>query len=303
MMQSCCVRGTIFTQAFARDHTTSPASHFGGLAGCSPKCSITIFRNAGVFHMDLGLTGKVALVTGASKGIGRATAMVLAQEGCDLILVSRERTSLDKVAEEICKNTSSSVRVLSADLSGQDGIGQVAAGTDEIDILVNNAGAIPPGTLFDIDNDSWRDAWDLKVFGYINLSRALYPPLKKRAGVIVNIIGAAGERRDPAYIAGGTANAALMAFTRSLGKGAVKDGMRVVGINPGAVSTSRVETMLRASAQTKFGDDSRWQEFLGDMPFGRAATPDEIASAVAFLASPRSAYTSGTILTIDGAYL
>ena len=251
--------------------------------------------------MDLQLSGKLALVTGASKGIGRAIANALAEEGCNLALVSRDLTALNKVAEAISHRFPISVRTLSADLSKQDAIEHVAAQFGELDILVNNAGAIPPGNLLAIDNAAWRAAWDLKVFGYISMCRAMYPSLKKRKGVIINIIGAAGERLDPSYIAGSTGNAALMAFTKSLAKGAAKDGIRVVGINPGPVATDRLQTMMRGRAKAQFGDESRWQEFLSTMSFGRAATPEEIASAVAFLASPRSGYTTGTILTIDGA--
>jgi len=251
--------------------------------------------------MDLQLAGKLALVTGASKGIGRATATVLAQEGCDVALVSRDPVALDAAADAIRLRSAVSVRTLPADLTKQDAIERVAAEFPELDILVNNAGAIPPGNLLAIGNDAWRAAWDLKVFGYISVCRALYSSLKKRGGVIVNIIGAAGERLDPGYIAGSTGNAALMAFTKSLAKGAVKDGMRVVAINPGPVATDRLEVMMRGRAKNQFGDETRWKEFLSSMSFGRAATPEEIGSAVAFLASPRSAYTTGTILTIDGA--
>ena len=251
--------------------------------------------------MDLHLSGKLALVTGASKGIGRATAMTLAQEGCDVVLISRDPVALNAAAEAVGLRASVSVRTLPADLSKQDTIERMAAEFPELDILVNNAGAIPPGNLLAIGNDAWRAAWDLKVFGYISMSRALYPSLKRRAGVIINIIGAAGERLDPNYVAGSTGNAALMAFTKSLAKGAAKDGMRVVGINPGPVATDRLEVMMRGRAKTQFGDETRWKELLAGMSFGRAATPEEIGSAVAFLASPRSGYTSGTILTIDGA--
>ena len=169
-----------------------------------------------------------------------------------------------------------------------------------LDLLVNNAGAIPAGTLQSVDDATWRAAWDLKVFGYIGLTRALYPRLAERRGVVVNVIGAAGEYFDPNYITGSAGNAALMAFTRSLGKAAPKDGMRVVGINPGPVGTGRIETLLRARALREFGDEQRWEEYYRTMAFGRPATPEEIGSAVAFLASPRSGYTTGTILTIDG---
>jgi hypothetical protein len=118
--------------------------------------------------------------------------------------------------------------------------------------------------------------------------------------VIVNVIGAAGETFPANYIAGATGNAGLMAFTRALGTSSPKDGIRVVGINPGATATARMEMLLRDRAQGQFGDAGRWQELCAGMPFGRAGKPEEIADAVAFLASMRSGYTSGTIVTIDG---
>lgn len=251
--------------------------------------------------MDLHLTGKRALVTGASKGIGRAVALQLAEEGCDLLLVSRDPESLAAAADAARARRQVSVQSLPADLSRGAEVERVAAHAGELDVLVNNAGAIPPGNLLSVDDATWRAAWDLKVFGYISLTRALYPQLKARRGVVVNVIGAAGESFDPNYIAGSAGNAALMAFTRALGKGASRDGVRAVGINPGPVATDRMEMLLRARAERELGDEARWQEFHAAMPFGRAARPEEIADAVAFLASPRSGYTTGTILTINGA--
>ncbi|TPG61160.1 SDR family oxidoreductase [Roseomonas nepalensis] len=251
--------------------------------------------------MDLELSGKRAAVTGASKGIGRAIALALAREGCELVLLARDAAALARVAEEIAGAGGRPAQTIPADLSRHEELERAAGGIGALDILVNNAGAIPAGNLLEVGNDAWRAAWNLKVFGTIGLSRLLYPALKASGGVIVNIIGAAGERMNPDYIAGSTGNAALMAFTRSLGIGAARDGIRVMGINPGPVSTERNETLLRARATKELGDAGRWREFQATMPFGRAATVEEIASAAAFLASPRSAYTSGTILTINGA--
>ena len=119
--------------------------------------------------------------------------------------------------------------------------------------------------------------------------------------MIVNIIGAAAEWLDPGYIAGSTGNAALAAFTKALGKGAKKDHVRVVGLNPGSTATGRMEARLRLQAAAQLGDADLWRDLTADMPFGRAATPEEMAAAVAFLASPLSGYTTGTILTADGA--
>jgi NAD(P)-dependent dehydrogenase (short-subunit alcohol dehydrogenase family) len=122
----------------------------------------------------------------------------------------------------------------------------------------------------------------------------------KRAGVIVNVIGAAGEKYPTNYIAGATGNASLYAFTRALGRGAPADGLRVVAISPGPVETDRLVMLRRAEAQEKFGDPERWRELTSSMPYGRAATPREIGNAVAFMASSASAYTNATIVTIDG---
>lgn len=256
--------------------------------------------------MDLKLAGKRALITGGSKGIGRASAETLAAEGCELILVARDPATLDATAADIRGRHQVAVRTIAADLSSDAAVRSVAEQAGAFDLLVNNAGAIPPGSLTAVDDETWRRAWDLKVFGFISLSRVAYPMLAAqvkagRAGAaIVNVIGAAGERFDPNYITGSAGNAALMAFTRALGKAAPKDGLRVVGINPGPVATDRLIMLQKAHAQRELGDAERWPEMLKGMPFARAATPAEIGAAVAFLASPLSGYTSGTILTIDG---
>jgi NAD(P)-dependent dehydrogenase (short-subunit alcohol dehydrogenase family) len=171
----------------------------------------------------------------------------------------------------------------------------------DIDILVNNAGAIPGGNLQEIDEAQWREAWDLKVYGYINMCRRFYAVMKQRGrGVIINILGMAGERMDAGYIAGSTGNAGLMAFTKTLGGAASADNLRVVGINPGAIATERLVTIMKKRAQDRLGDADRWEELMKPLPFGRAGTSEEIGWMVAFLASDRSAYTSGTIITIDG---
>ncbi len=251
--------------------------------------------------MDLQLAGKTALITGGSKGIGRATAEVLAGEGCGVILVARDQATLDEAAASIRARHQVSVCTIAADLSNDAAVRRVAAEAGPLDILVNNAGSIPPGNLLSIDDARWREAWDLKVFGYISFCRVVYGQMKARkSGVIVNVIGAAGESFPTNYIAGAAGNASLMAFTRALGKGAPADGLRVVAINPGPVETDRLVMLRRAEAQEKFGDPERWRELNAGMPFGRAATPTEIGNAVAFLASPVSGYTTGTVLTING---
>ena len=251
--------------------------------------------------MDLQLAGKTVLITGGSKGIGKAAAEVLAEEGCNLILVARDAAVLNETAAEIRAKRQVNVRTIAADLSSDASVQRVALEAGELDILVNNAGAIPPGDVLSVDDSRWRQAWDLKVFGYISFCRVVYAQMKTRkTGVIINVIGAAGESFPTNYIAGAAGNASLMAFTRALGKGAPADGLRVVAINPGPVETDRLVMLRRAEAQQKFGDPDRWRELTAGMPFGRAASPAEIGNAVAFLASPMSGYTTGTVLTING---
>lgn len=250
--------------------------------------------------MNLFLKDKVALVTGGSKGIGAAIARRLADEGCDVIVVARSASELDALADSIGAQSGRSITAIPADLSQHEEIVRLSDRVGDLDILVNCSGAVPAGNLSSVDDDRWRDAWDLKVSGYIRMSRIFMDRLRRQRGVIVNIVGTAGEKPDPNFIAGSSGNAALIAFTKALGREASRTGVRVVGINPGPVETDRIRTLLRARAANDLGDAERWPELMSAMPFGRAATPDEIADAAAFLASPRSAYTSGATLTIDG---
>ena len=251
--------------------------------------------------MDLGLRGRKALVTGASRGIGRATAEVLAAEGCDVVLVSRTQSDLDAAQAKILGQSNVSARVYAMDLGDSKNVDRLAAECADTEILVNNAGAIPRGTIADIDEARWREAWDLKVFGYINMTRRFYALMAaRRKGVVINVIGAAGDAVQSGYACGSAGNASLMAFTRAIGGTAPNDGLRVVGINPGPVETDRMVTRLRREAQAQLGDADRWRELTSHMAFGRAATATEIGNMVAFLASDRSGYTTGTIVTVDG---
>jgi 3-oxoacyl-[acyl-carrier protein] reductase len=251
--------------------------------------------------MDLNLHGRTALVTGASKGIGLASAEGLAVEGVNLVLVSRTQADLDQARQRITGRHNVNVQTHAYDLSDSGNVDRLIAAHPDIDILVNNAGAIPGGDLQQITEDRWRAAWDLKVFGYINMCRGFYAEMKSRGrGVIINILGMAGEKMDRSYIAGSTGNAALMAFTKALGGSAGDDKLRVVGINPGAIATDRLVTLMKTRAQNQFGDENRWNEFTSPLPMGRAGKPEEIAAMVAFLASDLSAYTTGSIITIDG---
>ena len=231
--------------------------------------------------MDLKLAGLTALVTGASRGIGRAIAEELAREGCHLHLASRSAADLEAVRAGIAKEHQVKVRCHALDLGVSANIATLAKAAGDVDILINNAGVTPSGELLKIDEKQWREGWELKLFGYINLTR--------------EIIGVAGERPRQDYIAGTTGNAALMAFTRTLGGDSLEYGVRVVGVNPGQIETDRLRNRLGKIAQEKFGDKARWKELLKN-PLGQ---PQEIADLVAFLASPRASFISGTIVTAD----
>ena len=176
------------------------------------------------------------------------------------------------------------------DLRDGKALARLAETAWPFDILINNAGDIPQGTIETVDEAKWRHAWELKVFGYINLTRLVYAKMKAQGhGVIVNILGAAGERLNAGYIAGSTGNAGLMAFTRTLGSrslaGQYKSGRHQSG--PGR-NRPHDHPPQGAGARQQFGDENRWRELIKNYPLGRAASPREIADMMAFLASDRS---------------
>lgn len=250
--------------------------------------------------MDLQLAGRTALITGASKGIGRAAADQLAHEGCNLILVSRTATDLAAVKEAIARKSKLQIETVAADLSQSSSVSRLARDFPKVDILVNNAGAIPGGQLLDMDEQTWRRAWDLKVFGYINMCRAYYALMKERgSGVIINITGNAAQTHDPEYICGVAGNAALTAFSQSLGSVSVRDGIRVISLNPGPVETERLVNLMKKKARDRTGNADNWRELFKPLPFGRACAPEEVGAMIAFLASERCSYNSGSVVTID----
>ena len=251
--------------------------------------------------MDLKLSDRTALVTGSSKGIGLSVAQWFAREGVHVCLVARSRERLEKEGAAIGEATGVTVRTLAADLTDPAARERVARTFADVDILINNAGAIPGGTIEEIDEPAWRAGWELKLYGYIALTRAYLARMKeRRRGVIINIIGAGGEKLDSMYIVGAVGNSGLMSLTRAIGGNSPQFGVRVLGVNPGPVLTDRIETLGRRRAATLYGDESRWREGFATMPFGRPASCDEIAATVVFLASDLCSYTSGTIVTIDG---
>ena len=254
--------------------------------------------------MDLRLGGKTVLITGGSKGIGFACASGFAAEGCRIHIAARNDADLQAARKRITDAYPVDVFCHACDLTSTDAVIALGRACRNVDVLVNNAGSIGRARIDQIDPQDWRRAWDLKVFGYIDLSREIYAGMRARgSGAIINIIGLSGERHRPEFIAGTSGNAALMAFTRALGAESVDFGVRVVGVNPGRVETERQIEHLHEAAQKILGDRNRWQEMRTQMveglPFKRSARPDEVADLVVFLASERASYMSATVVTID----
>jgi NAD(P)-dependent dehydrogenase (short-subunit alcohol dehydrogenase family) len=254
--------------------------------------------------MDLALGGKVAIVTGGSKGIGRATAIGFLNEGASVLICARGQANLDETVAAAGHAGRERIHSISADLSQADAIKRVAAGCVErfgrIDILVNNAGSARTGDFMKLDDDAWLADWTLKFFGYVRMAREVLPHMEQhREGVIVNIIGAAALNPRGNYMIGGAANAALNHFTKALAEEAAKSGVRVVGINPGPILTERLLKMRGgvAPASAAEPDDEAFKRMT---PLGRVGKAEEVADLVLFLASQRAAFIDGANITIDG---
>lgn len=251
--------------------------------------------------MDLQLKGKTVLVTGGSKGIGASCGHAFAAEGCNIILVSRTAEMLKKTGDEIRSRHQVAVETYAADLAQGAQREATMQKFGSIDILVNNAGAIPGGSVLDLSMERWIESWQLKVFGYIHMTKLALERMKPRkSGIIVNIIGMAGPAPRWDYVAGSTGNAGLNAFTKAIGSRSVDFGVRVFGINPAATLTDRIMTLSRARAKSTFGDESRWEETLGDLPFGRIKKPEEVAALAVMCCAPQVEYLSGAMIDMDG---
>ncbi len=255
--------------------------------------------------MDLGLKDKIAVVTGASGGIGRAVAVELAKEGCDIVAAARSADRLKELADEIERNHGRRVVAVARDLRAADGIAALvdaAIGAfGRIDIVVNNAGATRRGDFFALSDDDFVDGFALKFHGYVRLSRAAWPHLKSSRGSIVNIIGAGGRTASPDFTIGGAVNAALYNFTKALAQIGIRDGVRVNAINPGSVETDRLKARLEALArELGVGEDEARRRNLAALGVARFGRPEEIGQLVCFLASARADYIQGALVDMDG---
>jgi short-subunit dehydrogenase len=249
--------------------------------------------------MDLHLKNKKVLITGASKGIGAACARSFAAEGSDLVLVARNIEQLRVIKKSITQEFGVNVEVVSADLRNALDLNQLVSIHSEVDILINNAGDIPGGSITAVKDNDWRYSWELKLFGYINLSREIYNAMvERKKGVIINVIGMAAEKPSFDYICGSTANAALVAFTKALGKGPHQKSVRVLGVNPPSTKTERILKVMATIAKELFDDETRINDIPKDKMFQTLIDPEQVADAVVYLSSSRADQLTGVVLNL-----
>jgi 3-oxoacyl-[acyl-carrier protein] reductase len=256
--------------------------------------------------MDLGLGGKVALVTGGSKGIGRAVALALAREGARVGIVARDAERLERVAGEIRQATGAEVVPFPGDVMRPEDppriADQAAAHFGRLDILVNNAGAAPGGVLLDLTEEHWALALQTKFLGYIRFMKAVIPHmLRAGGGRIVNIVGNDGIK--PAFweLTPSAANAADLAVTLALAEQYGPHGILVNAINPGPVATDRWDGLVAAYARDMgLSTEEASRLATASIPLGRICTPEEVADVAVFVASPRASFMNGALITLDG---
>jgi NAD(P)-dependent dehydrogenase (short-subunit alcohol dehydrogenase family) len=249
--------------------------------------------------MELNLKNKVAIITGASRGIGNAIAQTLSAEGMKLTLVARSQL------EEFAASLPTDCLPLSLDMRHPDSAAQALNATIKkfgtLDLLVNNAGATKRGDFLTLTDEEWADGYSLKLFGAMRLSRAAWPHLIKSNGSIINIIGVGGRTGSAEFAIGGSVNAALMNLTKVLADRGVKDGVRVNAINPGSIATERLQTRIMTFAKEKnLSHEEATAQLVKDFNIARFGEPNEIAQTVAFLASSQASYIQGAILDVDG---
>src|SRR3989475_4738029 len=251
-----------------------------------------------------GLTGKIAIVTGGSRGIGRAIAVRFAREGAHLVIAALDKAPLTAAAEEIGK-AGGKVKTFAADLREPESPGALVRAALEafgaIDIVVNNAGATRRGEFLELSEADWADGFALKFFGAVRLVRAAWPHLKKRQGAVLNIIGVGGRTPGPEFTIGGSVNGACLSFTKALADIGIRDGVQVNAINPGWVRTDRMRKLLESAAAKHGGDmHAAIDQVVRASNVVRLGEPEDIANLAAFILSPHSRLLQGALIDMDG---
>jgi NAD(P)-dependent dehydrogenase (short-subunit alcohol dehydrogenase family) len=255
--------------------------------------------------MELGLSGKTALVTGASEGIGMAIAHKLAEEGVRVAICARTESKLKETADEIARATGMDIVPIPADLRSLAGcqgfVEQAADQLGGIDILVNNAGASAFGAFVDLPDDAFVDAINGKLLGYIRCAKAVIPHMQRRGGgVIINITGTT-QQAVPLHTPGSACNAAIRMFSKELSMELGPLNIRVNSIAPGRIQTARADRLLEANAVAqRTSSDVILSDLVKTIPSGRVGSIDDIADAVLFLVSERATYINGAALVVDG---
>ena len=257
--------------------------------------------------MDLGLKGKVVLVTGGSKGIGKAVARGLLEECARVAICARTKAELDATATELAKSTGGEVFAVAGDLTREADVKKIVDATigrfGRIDVLVNNAGAAPGGLLLDLTDEDWHKALQLKFMGYVRCMKAVIPHmLKQEGGRIVNIIGNDGVKPIGVELTPSAAIAADLAVTLALAEQYGRDNICINAINPGPVATERWDGLISGIAKIRNIPVAEAQKRAErSIPLGRICTPEEVANVAVFVASPRASFMNGAIINLDGA--
>jgi NAD(P)-dependent dehydrogenase (short-subunit alcohol dehydrogenase family) len=254
--------------------------------------------------MEIRLTGKVAIVTGASRGIGKAIAKRLAGEGAQVVLCARDGNLMEHAVKEI-EQSGGRAAALAVDLREIDAAQRTldfALNTyGQVDIVINNAGATKRGDFLDLTDEDWADGFALKFFGAMRLTRAAWPHLKAQAGSVLNISGVGGRMPGPLFTIGGSVNAALLSFTKAMADIGIPDGVQVNAVNPGSIRTERYRRMLEATAKQQGTDvETAERRMIESARTTRIGEPEDIASLVAFVVSPEGRFLQGALIDMDG---
>jgi len=259
--------------------------------------------------MELGLAGKVALVAASSRGLGRATAQALLDEGADVIINARHAEELTRVAEEMAARSAAQVLPIVADLSVASDVERLvreAMGAfGRVDVLVTNAGGPPPGTVADLTDEQWHSACELTLMSVVRLVAGVLPGMRERGwGRIINMTSISVKQPLPDLVLSNAIRAGVVGYAKTLATEVAADGVTVNNVCPGYTLTDRVSALAKARAEAQgIAASDVMATWEASIPAQRLGQPEELASLIAFLASERAAYVTGTTIQVDGGFV